>query len=71
MEEKPVEEVIRIVCKYDEKYFGKEGKILGTAFCFRCILCSFRVFLDAFSLVLRLVLQVSVEVVLKPFSQKC
>ena len=61
LEEKLVEEVTRIVGKDDERYFGKKEKFLGTTLGLR--LCSFRVFPD-----LRLVLQVSVEVVLKSLS---
>ena len=53
LEEELVEEVTCIIGKDDERYFGKEGKILGTALGYRCTLCSFRVFLD-----LRLLLQV-------------
>ena len=52
LEEELVEEVTCIIGKDDERYFGKEGKILGRALSYRCTLCSFRVFLD-----LRLVLQ--------------
>ena len=62
LEEKLVEEATRIIGKDDERYFGKEGKILGTALGYRCTLCSFRLFLD-----FGLVLQVSVKVVLKSF----
>ena len=53
LEEELVEKVTCINGKDDERYFGKEGKILGTALGYRCTLCSLRVFLD-----LRLVLQV-------------
>ena len=53
LEEELVEKVTYINGKDDERYFGKEGKILGKALGYRCTLCSFRVFLD-----LRLVLQV-------------
>ena len=38
--------VSRIIGKDDERYFGKEGKILGTALGYRCTLCSYRMFLD-------------------------
>ena len=63
VEEELVEEVICVIGKDDKKYFAKEGKILETALGFRCALCCYRVFLN-----LRLVLQVSVEVVLKSLS---
>ena len=63
LEEELVEEVTRIIGKDVERYFGNDGKILGTVLGFRCTLFSFRVFLD-----LHLVLQVSVEVVLKSHS---
>ena len=53
LEEELVEGVTHIIGKDDERYFSKEGKILGTALGYRCTLCSFRVFLD-----LHLVLQV-------------
>ena len=52
--------------KDNEKYFGKEGKILGTILGFRCTLCSFRVFLDLY-----LLLQVSVKTVLKFMKVLC
>ena len=60
LEEELVEEVTCIIGKDDERYFGKEGKILGTVLSYRCNLCRFRVFLH-----LRLILQVSAEIVLK------
>ena len=44
--EELVEEVTCIIGKDDERYFGKEGKVLGTALSYRCTLCSFRVSLD-------------------------
>ena len=46
LEEELIEEVTRIIGKDEEKYFGKEEKILGTALCYRCTLYRFRVFLD-------------------------